>query len=190
MTGQIWIRQLGTLGGDYSTAVAPDGSGRVYVVGGTSGSLGGPNAGLEDAWLARYDSAGNQNWIRQLGTTSSDSIWGVTPDGSGGVYVSGSTGGNLGGANAGGGDAWFARYDNVGNQIWVRQLGSNLNEMSNCAAPDGSGGVYLSGQTVLPGGQAFNDAWLARYDSTGNQTWIRQIGTPVTDVAFAATPDG
>ncbi len=243
---QIWIRQVGTSGPDAALAAAPDGSGGVYIGGMTVGSLGGSNAGSSDAWLAHYDGAGNQTWIRQLGTSGPDSTWGAASDGAGGVYVSGATSRNLGGASAGAGDVWLARYDGAGNQFWIRQFGSITNEMSNCAAPDGSGGVYvsgytqgnlagtnpgnwdawlarydnagnriwirqsatiaddfaraaaadgaggvyLSGQTVLPGGQSLPDAWLARYDSTGNQNWFRKFGTPASDVAFAATEDG
>ena len=50
--------------------VAPDGSGGVYVGGSTFGSLGGSNAGASDAWLARYDSLGNQLRILQFGTST------------------------------------------------------------------------------------------------------------------------
>ena len=49
----LWIRQLGTGEVDYALAVAVDGLGGVHVAGQTAGSLGGPNAGGVDAWLAR-----------------------------------------------------------------------------------------------------------------------------------------
>ena len=52
---QTWIRQFGTFVGDAAFACASDGSGGVYLSGATEGSLGGPNAGSYDAWLARYD---------------------------------------------------------------------------------------------------------------------------------------
>jgi hypothetical protein len=80
------------------------------VSGRTHGSLGGPNAGSSDAWLAHYDSAGSQLWIDQLGTSAWDEAYAAAPDGSGGVYVGGGTYGNLGGPSAGGNDAWLARY--------------------------------------------------------------------------------
>ncbi|MCH8806336.1 MAG: hypothetical protein IH986_09645, partial [Planctomycetes bacterium] len=57
---QRWIRQFGTSGDDRGAALAPDGAGGVMVAGTTEGSLGGPNAGGLDAFLARYDSDGNQ----------------------------------------------------------------------------------------------------------------------------------
>jgi hypothetical protein len=190
---QLWIRQLGTLNSDFAQAIAPDGTGGTFVGGLTDGNLGGPNAGLSDGWFAHYDGAGNQTWKRQLGTATSDSIWAMAQDGLGGVYVSGQTAGNLGGPSAGGGDAWLARYDSAGNQIWIRQLGSSNNEISQCAAPDGSGGVYVSGYTQgsLAGPLvSMWDTWLARYDSGGNQLWIRQSSTTGDDFSRAAAADG
>jgi hypothetical protein len=77
----------------------------------TYGNLGGPTAGPSDAWLARFDGAGNQIWILQFGTSDSDAVFGSAPDTSGGIYVSGFTHGSLGGPKAGGGDAWLARYE-------------------------------------------------------------------------------
>ncbi len=190
---QTWLRQLGTSGDDGATAAAPDGSGGLYLSGYTDGSLGGPNAGGIDAWFARYDSAGIQTWIRQLGTSVYDQAHAIAPDGLGGVYVSGETSASLGGPNAGSNDAWLARYDAVGNQTWIRQFGSSGYEYATGAAPDGSGGVYVSGDTMgsLGGPNAGSkDAWLARYDGAGNQSWIRQLGTSGYDSAFAASLDG
>jgi len=148
----------------------------VYLNGATEGSLGGPNAGRLDAWIARYDSTGNQTWIRQFGTIDDDAASAAAPDGAGGVYVSGSTRGGLGGPNAGYLDAWIARYDSAGNQVWIRQFGSSDDNWALAAAPDGAGCVFVSGQTLgnLGGPNAGRvDAWIARYDSAGNQTWNR-----------------
>jgi catechol 2,3-dioxygenase-like lactoylglutathione lyase family enzyme len=191
---QLWVRQLGTSAGDGGGGAAPDGSGGVYVSGWTQGILGGLNAGTNDAWLARYDSAGKQLWVRQLGTSANDFAGGAAPDGSGGVYVAGDTRGNLGGVHAGAGyDVWLAHYDSAGNQLWIRQLGTATGDQGGVAAPDASGGVYWSGLTLgnLGGPSAgVWDAWLARYDSAGNQVWIRQLGTSSEDAALAAAPDG
>ncbi len=190
---QTWIRQLGTSGKDQAFAVAPDGLGGVYVGGGTYGSLGGPNAGDSDAWLARFDSAGNQTWIRQIGTSAYDVVAAAAPDGTGGVYVSGLTSGSLGGPNAGGRDVWLARFDSAGNQTWSRQIGTSGDDIVQGAAPDGSGGVFVSGWSngSLGGPIAgLDDAWLARYDNAGNQTWIRQFGTIYGDWVKASAPDG
>jgi Beta-propeller repeat len=49
-----WKRQLKTSEGEAASGVATDGDGNVYVAGTTDGSLGGPNEGYNDAWLAKY----------------------------------------------------------------------------------------------------------------------------------------
>lgn len=53
------------------------------------------------------------SWKRQLGTYSYDHSWGVATDSLGNVYISGSTGGSLGGAFQGGTDAWVAKYSQL-----------------------------------------------------------------------------
>ncbi len=164
---QLWIRQFGTSGDDSAFAAALDGSGGVYVAGPTFGGLGGFNAGLTDPWLARYDGAGNQTWIRQFGTVAFDTPSAAAPDGVGGVYLSGNTRGSLGGPNAGSADVWLARYDSAGNQTWISQWGSNHVDFPSVAAPAGSGGVFVAGATdgSLAGPSAGNaDAWLAHYN--------------------------
>jgi hypothetical protein len=49
-----WKRQLKTPEGEAADGVASDGDGNVYIAGTTDGSLGGPNEGYNDAWLAKY----------------------------------------------------------------------------------------------------------------------------------------
>ncbi len=88
-----------------------DGSG-IYVTGYTLGDLDGTNAGLYDAFLAKYDSTGTWQWTKLLGTTGADWANGVALDGSGNIYVTGPTIGDLdGNTNAGSGDAFLAKYD-------------------------------------------------------------------------------
>jgi hypothetical protein len=190
---QAWIRQFGTSSQDYAQVAAPDGSSGVYVGGTTRGSLGGPHLGSGDAWLARYDGAGNREWIRQLGTGTWDGLSAVASDGLGGVYVAGGTEGNLGGPSAGSGDVWLGRYDGSGNQVWIRQLGTNAGDSAHGAAPDELGGVYVIGLTHgdLGGSNAGHaDAWLAHYDGAGNQNWVRQLGSSDYDAAHGAARDG
>lgn len=170
---QLWIQQFGSSSSDFSNAASPDGSGGVYVGGQTMGSMGGPNAGDIDAWIARFDAAGNSSWIRQLGTTNSDAAEASAPDGSGGVYVGGQTSGVLGASSMGIQDAWLARFDGAGNMLWIRQFGFGTAETDilRTAAPDGSGGVYVGGLTTHASGYD----WFARYDGAGNQIWLRTI---------------
>jgi hypothetical protein len=190
---QTWIQQFGTTASEGATAVAHDGAGGVYVSGNTDGSLGGPYMGSEDAWIAHYDVAGTQSWIRQLGTTQLDRAHSLAPDGVGGVYIGGHTAGSLGGPSSGFPDAWFAQYNGVGDQIWIRQIGTAESDWALALAPDGAGGMYVTGFTLgdLGGPNAGEtDVWLARYSSSGNRTWIFQFGSSLSDGPTGVAFDG
>ena len=161
-----WIRQLGTSGYDASPGVSADGLGNVYISGYTDGSLGGTNAGEDDAFLTKYDEGGTLQWTRQLGTSRYDDSFGVSADGLGNIYISGSTTGSLGGPNAGDFDAFLTKYDAGGTLQWSRQLGSNRGDFSIDVSADDLGNVYITGITNgnLGGPNAGSgDAFLTKF---------------------------
>ncbi len=190
---QTWIRQFGSEGRDAAYALAPDGLGGAYVGGQTDADVAAPNRGLEDVWMAHYDSAGSQDWIFQFGSSYTDRILGMTPDGTGGLFVCGDTFGTLGAHNFGSVDAWLARYDSAGNRIWIEQFGTSSYDHANSVFFDGSGGVFVGGYTGggLGGPNiGHGDAWIAHYSASGDQSWLGQLGSVSTDHAFAVSADG
>jgi acyl-CoA thioesterase FadM len=145
-----WVRQLGTGGWDVGYGIAVDGSGNVYVTGETEGGLdGNPSAGGNDIFVVKYDSAGVKQWVRQLGTGGWDVGYGIAVDGSGNVYVTGWTEGGLdGNPSAGLTDIFVVKYDSAGVKQWVRQLGTSGWDVGYGIAVDGSGNVYVTGETA------------------------------------------
>ena len=119
-----WTRQLGTSKTDSSISVAADELGSVYISGYTGGSLGGPNAGGNDAFISKYDASGTLQWTRQLGTSGWDAST-VSADGLGSAYISGFTEGSLGRTNQGEVDAFLSKYDASGTRQWTQQLGTS-----------------------------------------------------------------
>ena len=84
----LWARQLASPGYEQAYGVAVTAS-SVYVTGYTNNTLPGQtSAGGNDAFVARYDAAGNLLWVRQFGSAGSDQANGVAADASG-VYVVG-----------------------------------------------------------------------------------------------------
>jgi hypothetical protein len=160
-----WTQQFGTVYDDKSLGVSADGLGSVYISGWTGGSLEGANAGSSDAFISKYDAGGTLQWTRQLGTSRGDESKGVSADGLGNVYISGTTWGDLEGTNAGFGDAFISKYDAGGTLQWTRQLGTSGDDASLGVSADGLD-VYISGRTgdSLEGANAGGyDAFVAKF---------------------------
>ena len=107
--------QFGTDSSDSVSSVATDSSGNFYVSGYTGGSSpGNSSAGFDDAFVAKYDTDGNQTWVKQFSSSSLDFAESVATDSSN-IYVGGVTYGTLpGNSSAGSSDAFFAKYDSNG----------------------------------------------------------------------------
>jgi hypothetical protein len=188
----IWVKSFGTVEDDSAQGIAIDGSGNAYVAGTTAAALGGNTAvGGKDIFLAKYDPSGNRLWVKQVGTSADDLGTGVTVGGDGSIYVSGTSAGALGGANAGGSDAVLLKFDAAGTLVWTKQLGSAATDEGLGVASDSSG-VYLTGRSLgqLPGGNAAGllNVVLARYDFAGSLVAVREYsGTSAISGATTGT---
>ncbi len=192
---QKWVKQLGSSGSDISTGISIENNLNVYVVGYTDGSLlSNSNFGTNDAYLAKYDASGNQLWVKQFGSSDTDFAQGISIDISGNVYVAGSTLGSLfGNSSFGDYDAYVAKYDVSGNQIWIEQFGTSDFEYATGISSDNDGNVYVTGFTYGAladnSNLGLNDAYIAKYDASGNQVWIKQFGTSSFDEANEISTD-
>jgi hypothetical protein len=180
---RIWIQQFGTSAPDRIDALAPDGVGGVFAAGYTAGDFAGPNAGSYDLWVSRLDSTGRVLWSRQFGSTEAEGVSSAAPDGRGGVFVAGSTGGDLTGASQAGApfNAFLLHLDGTGRLSWIRQVSTEATDSAGDLAPDGKGGVFVAGyRTFFAGTQPIlrTGAWLARFDSSGDRLWFRLVHPP------------
>jgi len=185
---EVWTRQFGSSSEDWANRMALDASGNVYFSGGTYGALPAQaSSGSYDVFVRKYDESGNELWTRQFGSSAGDLGY-VTLDASGNVYVAGFTEGALPGQlSSGDRDVFIRKYDGSGNEIWTRQFGSSSEDCPMRAVLDASGNVYVTGWTLgaLPG-QTYSgsyDAFVRKYDGSGNEIWTRQFGTSAQDEA-------
>lgn len=188
-----WVKQLGTAESNISLGVSADGLGNVYFTGSTKGDLGSPNAGGQDAFVGKYNTNGDLEWITLLGTSADDRSYGVSADGLGNVYISGYTEGDLGGQNAGSQDAFVSKFDSSGALQWTEQLGSTRRDGSRSLSADGLGNIYVSGLTygTLAGTRAGSvDAFLSKFDASGSLQWTQQFGTDEIDSNGGVSADG
>ena len=189
----LWTRQIGTSGRDIGHSVAVDSAGNAYITGWTYGSLGGPNVGGDDVFLIKFGASGTLLWTRQLGTSEFEWGYSVAVDSAGNAYITGHTGGSLGGPNAGGLDYFLAKYDASGVLLWTHQAGTSASEQSNGVAVDSAGNAYVTGRTFGSlGGHNVGgeDAFVAKYDTSGTLLWTRQFGTSQYDCAWGVAVDG
>ena len=190
--GLLWARQLGTTKRDDSLGVSLDGLGNVYISGLTQSSLGGASKGGDDAFVAKYDSAGNLKWARQLGSDVSDTSQGVSADALGNVFVAGWTYGSLGGTGAGVNDAYAAKFDAAGNLVWIHHMGTQDSDYASGVSADGLGNVYVTGNTYgsIGGGSAGGqDVFVRGFNSAGILLWSRQLGTRGDDRSYGVSAD-
>lgn len=192
-----WTKQIGTTYFDFSWAVAADGTGNTYIVGRTEGSfVGGSSAGFIDAFLIKLDPHGDQLWARQIDSSTNqrlyDEGWSVAVDDNDNVYITGVTRGDLGSPNAGFHDAYLIKFDSRGNQLWSEQIGTGEFDFSYSVAIDTNGNAFITGQTMGDIGSSNageEDAFLVKYDPSGNRLWTQQLGTTSTDVSWSVATD-
>jgi hypothetical protein len=188
-----WTRLIGTTSSERAHAVATDSANNIYVVGGTYGGLDDEvNSGNSDAFLTKFDSSGTRQWTRLLGTTGSDTAYGVAVDAAGNAYVTGGIESLEGGtANS---DVFVAKYAPDGTRTWVRQFGTFCSEWANSIALGTGGSLYVVGeitQCAFPGNTSSGgyDAFVAQLDGGGDLQWVRQFGTSNHDKAKGVTTD-
>jgi hypothetical protein len=166
----------------------------------TAGTLGDTPAGGIDGFLTRFDSAGNNIWLKQFGTPESDEAWALAVDADGNIYLTGYTAGSFSGQLAGDKDIIVARVDPDGVITWRDQFGTTGNDKGAGISLDESGSLFVAGFTDGPLETSLGkfDAVLAKYAPNQAKAWTRQFGTTEDDGAdsfaeanlFSAAHDG
>ena len=190
-----WTQQMGTSSYDEGSGVAVDSSDNIYVTGYTKGGLdNNSNSGSSDIFLVKYNSSGSKQWTQQLGTSSSESGYGVIADSSNNIYVTGYTVGDLdSNTNSGSKDLFIVKYNSSGSKQWTQQLGSSLEDYGLGVAVDSSDNFYVTGYTsgdldnnTNSGGR---DYFLVKYYDNGTKQWTQQTGTSASDYAKGVVID-
>jgi len=191
-----WIHEFGSAGHDSATAAAADASG-IAIVGWSTGVFAGQTfaGGPQDAFVARFNTAGTATWAREFGTSASDAATAVAVGGDGAVLVAGQVGGPLAGSASGPFDAFVRKYNADGSAQWTRQFGVGQTGATSASgvAVDATGAVYVAGwvQGALPGATrgGLGDAFVRKYDAAGAEVWTRQFGGADHDQATMVKVD-
>jgi hypothetical protein len=175
--------------------------------------------GGKDIFLAKYSSTGTVLWAAQIAGAGAvnDIGYAVATDSSGNVFVTGLYGAALTLYNSSGvsnaslafagitADVFLAKYSSTGTVVWAAQIASTADDGGQGVATDPSGNVFVAGwygaaltlyntggttgaTLAFTGG---NDAFLAKYSSTGTVLWAaRMAGTTTSsDDVFGVATD-
>ena len=189
-----WATSIGGPGSDNGYGIATDSGGNVYVTGRYQGtvtieSTTLTNAGSYDAFVAKYDTSGTFQWATSISGTGTEYGQAIATDSGGNVYVTGIYTNNFTIesttlTNAGFSDTFVAKYDTSGTFQWATSIGGTRTEHGRGIATDSGGNVYVTGyysgssitigSTILTNAGS-NDAFVAKYDTSGTFQWAESI---------------
>jgi len=214
----VYSTYLGGTVDDRANAIAVDAAGNTYITGettsnlfpGTAGQFQAANGGgASDVFVTKINAAGTAVlWSTYLGGGGDDIGNGIAVDGSGNVYITGST--TAGGfpvmaafqaASAGGTDAFVAAINAAGTAlIYSTYLGGAGVDGGNGIAVDASGIAYITGHTTsadfpvsvgafqgIAGGA--DDAFVASFTPAGLRRYASFLGGTTADHGNAIAID-
>lgn len=217
--GLVVSTYLGGASDDEGEGIAVDSAGNAWVTGLTdSDELSFPlvNAvdpefsGFFDAFVAKFDSAGNLVYSTYLGGDGFDAGRGIAVDSDGNAYVTGGTDSdensfllnNPADATYNGGfDAFVAKFDSAGGLVYSTYLGGNSSDEGRGIAVDGVGRAWVTGNTssdqmsfpLLNAADAtYNgdtDAFVARFSSAGALLHSTYLGGGEFDAGLGIAVD-
>lgn len=143
--------------------------------------------GARDVFIVKYNNNGDVQWgVTGGGISSGEQANDVVVDIAGNIYVTGiySDSAIFGGTTLngnGGTEIFIVKYDPNGNLVWARTAGGLKTDDGSGIALDGLGHLYVAGRfdsaaifgsTNLLSAGGY-DAFLAKYDTSGNLIWVK-----------------
>ena len=227
-----WVTRIASTLADIGYAIATDSSGNVYVTGlggvgvtvtvynsnGTAFGTTIPSDGGNDAFIVKYNTSGDVQWVARIASSGQDIGYGIATDSSGNVYVTGqnvleAVAYNSDGTafatfmpGGGGGEAFIVKYNTGGFVQWVARIGSTAIDIGFSIATDSSANVYITGQggsaavltaynsdgttfaTTIPNAGS-NDTFIVKYNTNGAVQWVTRIASTGADVGYAIATD-
>ncbi len=173
---------------DNLVGIVVDNFGNCYV---TGTSRGGPITGTDIATI-KYDSNGNQQWVRRINGNANwfDEAKSITIDNIGNIYVTGMTLDTLSGRNYATQNYTTVKYNSPGFEIWLKHFNFG-SEVPEKIAVDNFGNVFVTGGSRDSSISGSWDYATIKYNSLGNLIWLRRYNGPVNlgDVAVSMAID-
>lgn len=215
----IWARRAGGPESDLVADMVLDADANIYITGSfrnTADFDPGPGIhsvtsnGVYDAYVLKLDSAGDFQWMNQMGGGGFDNAYSIEYDANGFITVCGSFqitvdfdpgSGSFPLSTFGADDIFVQRLDLSGNMIWTKQLGGTGEDNAYSTGRDASGNIYLSGtftgtadfdpgvgtNTLTSAGA--KDIFIAKLDMNGNHLWASRMGGSTGDYSYSVNTD-
>jgi len=162
-----WIQTFGGEGSDdgYCIQQTIDGG---FIISGLTNSFGN---GVEDGWLIKTDSNGEEEWNQTYGGQYNDYLLSVQQTNDGGYIATGYTNSRIPDVN----DVWMVKTDSTGNEQWDQTFGGGADDFGKNIHQTVDEGYIIVGVTESFSA-GIRDVLLIKTDSTGNEQWHQTFG--------------
>lgn len=212
----LWSQSYGSSDFNNANKVIVDNSRNIYVSGYFSGDLDfdqGPEVhklksiGSTDAFVLKLDENGKYIWAISFNDLDYSEGINIALDPFGNLYAAGHFSEKIiiktetdkdSVISIGSDDIHLSKFTIDGKLKWVKRYGSFSNDQVNSITTDNNGEIILTGSffggTTLDGitmisGKGGNDAFTAKYDSSGNYLWSSTIGEDWQDQGTSVDTD-
>jgi hypothetical protein len=209
----LWVKQLFGDASDFGLAIALDSAGSVYITGNfysdvlALDGLSVTNAtgtSASDIFIAKFDGNGAAQWLRRFGGNGTDTAFHVVVDRDDNVLITGSFFSTtldfdtvtLVNASTDS-DMFLAKLNPAGDVIWARRGGGPKGDAGYRMVVDANNNCVVTGYffnsatfgtvNLVSAGSA--DAYVAKYDGSGNLQWVTSGGGTGVDEAFGLAQD-
>lgn len=179
-----WQQTFGENEYDQIATIIVDQDENIYLAGNISGATRGYNP-LEyrDSFIAKYNSTGKQEWVQYYETTMRNTTNGLTVDGSGNVYLLGTTLGVDDKSRKVEPEFFLVKYDSLGSQQWAHHIPAPINFTDRqLLKTDDFGNIYIAGRVYKEDGSSkrHRTVKLMKFDTDGNHLWSQTPETKKT----------
>jgi len=203
-----WAYSIGAASMERIWDINCDSQSNIYAVGDFTDSLWVDNQsysgfGLSDSFVVKYSNSGEVLWVKTFGSASEDVALSVGIDAVGNCYVGGYfvdtlTCQDTNVVSNGMWDAYVAKFDPLGNLIWLRSFGGTMNDIGYGLAASPSGRVYVTGWFAgtisFPNGSSItsaggSDVFCCAMDTDGNYFWAQRGGRESVEYGYEVACD-
>lgn len=198
---RLWATYYGGGSEDRGCGVVTDSIGNVFLCGWTTSGTGisfngfqNVYGGNEDAFIVKFDGAGNRIWATYYGGIGLEYGQSIAVDRGGNIYLGditlnspGLASGGFQNVSGGAYDAYLVKFDSNGNRLWATYYGGSSTENGFSVATDRMNNIYLAGTASSNTGISFNgfqnsfgggnvDAFLVKFSPSGTRLWATYYG--------------